>query len=407
MKSEIPPGWSMERIDDLASVVTGATPKAGNPKHFGEVVPFLTPSDIPGGQRRVTTSRFLSQAGAVAFKTRLIAKGTPCFVAIGSTIGKTCVAPAQTLMNQQIHASIPKPFVADGGFLYYALTQHAEKMRQIAGGSATPILKKSAFEAFKLPVPSLDEQRRIAWVLGSLDDKIENNRRIAKTLEEIAETLFKARFVDFVDHDDLVESEIGPISTGWAAVPVRDLAKYVNGKAFTKFGNGQGRMVIRIAELRSGPGNSTVYTDHEAEPDFVAQPGDLLFAWSGSLDIYRWYREEALINQHIFKVVPEGYPAWFVLHALKYVMPHFQAIAADKATTMGHIKRSHLAEYRVAVPPPEDLARLDVEFAPLYARALQAQMEVETLTRTRDELLPRLISGQIRVPETGGEDPPA
>jgi type I restriction enzyme S subunit len=295
----------------------------------------------------------------------------------------------------------------DGRFLQYALVANKPRLLALAGAGATrEALTKAMLSKFEIEVPATEEQRRISAVLGSLDDKIESNRRIAKTLGEIAATLFKARFVDFVDRDDLVESEMGPIPSGWKAVTVGDLAKYVNGKAFTKFGNDQGRMVVRIAELRSGPGNSTVYTDHKAEPDFVAQPGDLLFAWSGSLDIYRWYREEALINQHIFKVVPEGHPAWFVFHALKHVMPHFQAIAADKATTMGHIKRSHLAEYRVAVPLPESLARHDAEFAPLFAQALQAQVEVETLTRIRDELLPRLISGQIRVPVTGGEGSP-
>jgi type I restriction enzyme S subunit len=247
-------------------------------------------------------------------------------------------------------------------------------------------------------LPPLDEQSRIARVLGSLDDKIENNRRIAATLEQIAATLFKARFVAFVGHDDLVESEIGPIPRGWSAMPVGDLASYVNGKAFTKFGNGRGRMVIRIAELKSGPGAATVYTDHDADPDFIANAGDILFAWSGSLDVYRWHREQALINQHIFKVVPRGYPKWFVYYALKLVMPEFQAIASDKATTMGHIKRSHLNDFAVAVPPAGELGVSDKVFEPLFDLALQARIEIETLARIRDLLLPRLVSGQIRVP---------
>jgi type I restriction enzyme S subunit len=249
-----------------------------------------------------------------------------------------------------------------------------------------------------ITLPPIEEQSRIARILGSLDDKIENNRRIAETLERIAATLFKARFVDFVDHDDLVESEIGPIPRGWSAMPVGDLASYVNGKAFTKFGNGRGRMVIRIAELKSGPGGATVYTDHDADPEFIAEPGDMLFAWSGSLDVYRWHREQALINQHIFKVVPRGYPKWFVYYALKLVMPEFQAIASDKATTMGHIKRSHLTDFAVAVPPAGELGASDKVFEPLFDLALQARIEIETLARIRDLLLPRLVSGQIRVP---------
>lgn len=264
-------------------------------------------------------------------------------------------------------------------------------------------IRGSDLARVQVPCPDVEEQHRRARVLGVLDDKIESNRRIAATLEEIAATLFKARFVDFIDHDDLVEGDIGPIPRGWAVVPIAALARYVNGKAFTKYGNDRGRMVIRIAELRSGPSGSTVYTDHEAESDFMAYPGDILFAWSGSLDVYRWHRDPALINQHIFKVIPSEYPPWFAFYALKHVMPHFRAIAADKATTMGHIKRSHLGEYFLAVPPADELATFDAAFRPAFDFALAARVETETLAALRDALLPKLISGQIRVPDDAFE----
>lgn len=263
-------------------------------------------------------------------------------------------------------------------------------------GSGQPQLNATIMKDFEFPLPPLDEQHRIAWILGSLDDKIDSNRRLAKSLEDAATALFKANFTDLIGQEDLIMTEARQIPRGWALVPIAELAQYVNGKAFTKFGNGRGRPVIRIAELRSGFGHSTVYTDHVTEPEFLAQPGDILFAWSGSLGVYRWYRDEALINQHIFKVIPSGYPAWFVFFALKYVMPRFRSIAADKATTMGHIKRAHLSEYAIAVPPSELLAKHDAEFSPLFDRALQAWVEIETLKQIRDQLLPRLLTGQIR-----------
>jgi type I restriction enzyme, S subunit len=261
-----------------------------------------------------------------------------------------------------------------------------------------PYVSLTEQKGLSLDLPPLDQQRAIGGIFHALDGKIENNRRLTKTLEEIASALFKARFIDFLGCDDLVESGIGPIPQGWSSTLIGDLARYVNGKAFTKFGNGQGRMVIRIAELRSGPGKSTIYSDHETEPDFMAAPRNILFAWSGSLDVYRWHRPEALINQHIFKVIPKGFPDWFVFHALKYVMPHFQAIAADKATTMGHIKRADLHAFSVATPPAPALREHDAVFAPLFERAFAASREAETLAQVRDQLLPRLISGQILIP---------
>jgi type I restriction enzyme S subunit len=116
--------------------------------------------------------------------------------------------------------------------------------------------------------------------------------------------------------------------------------------------------------------------------------------------VYRWYRDEALINQHIFKVIADGVPQWMVYFSLKTVMRQLQGIAADKATTMGHIKRSDLARFSIAVPPAEELQRFDSFFAPTFDYSLTAVVETETLTTIRDALLPKLISGNIRVPDT-------
>jgi type I restriction enzyme S subunit len=271
-------------------------------------------------------------------------------------------------------------------------------------GTAVPHISAGQIASFEAALPPRDEQERIASILGTLADKVDSNRRLAALVDEIARALFRAHFVDFLGVQESEDSALGLIPKGWTAQPVAALAQYVNGKAFTKFGNGRGRMVIRIADLKSGPGGSTVWTDHEADDDFIARAADILFAWSGSLDVYRWYREEALINQHIFKVIPTDVPDWFVYLSLKQVMPYFQAIAADKATTMGHIKRSHLSEASVAVPPSDEMARWDEVFTPLFGLSLGAEIESQTLNRLRDELLPKLVSGQIRVPETADQD---
>ncbi len=121
----------------------------------------------------------------------------------------------------------------------------------------------------------------------------------------------------------------------------------------------------------------------------------------GALDVYRWTREEAIINQHIFKVIPNDLPAWLVHDRLKAVMPIFQSIAKDKATTMGHIQRGHLESTTVPMPQPEQIKRLDAQLRPLWDRLLLAERQIHTLAALRDVLLPELLSGRIRVPKTG------
>ena len=272
-----------------------------------------------------------------------------------------------------------------------------------AVGATMPNLNTSILGNVPVALPPISEQQRIAAVLGALDDKIDSNRRLAGALEETAAALFRARFIDFLGVEDLRDTEAGPIPRGWKQGSLADLAKFVNGKAFTKDANGEGRPILRIKELKSGVGDTTPWTDITAPEENVARHHDILFAWSGSLDVYRWSGPEAVINQHIFKVVPNGYPAWFVFRWIHAHMPGFQAIARDKATTMGHIQRRHLAEAPVPIPDPETLAAARDVVDPLDAQTSVLAAETMTLTAVRDALLPRLVSGVIRVPET--DDP--
>ncbi len=172
---------------------------------------------------------------------------------------------------------------------------------------------------------------------------------------------------------------------------------FVNGKAFTKDATATGRVVIRIAEQNSGLGGSTVRNTLDVADDHLARPGDLLFARSGSLTLHRWFREERIVNQHIFKVVPQnGTPTWLMYQALQAKLAAFRAIAADKATTMGHIQRKYLEE-PVHLPSETAIATVDPITTSLWDRALAAEQESLILTELRDTLLPELMSGRMRV----------
>jgi type I restriction enzyme S subunit len=191
------------------------------------------------------------------------------------------------------------------------------------------------------------------------------------------------------------------ISQAVDRVSVAELARFVNGGAYTKGATGTGRMVIRIAELNSGPGGSTVYNDIDVPDEKVVHPGDILMSWSGSLGVYRWFRDQAIVNQHIFKVIPTRYPAWLVFDRLDAVMPVFRGVAADKATTMGHIQRGHLASTNVEIPVVPKIEQLNEMLWPLWGRWLSAEREVVRLAELRETLVPELLSGRMRVPEEG------
>ncbi len=233
--------------------------------------------------------------------------------------------------------------------------------------------------SLRLSLPPVREQRGIAEVLGALDDKIAANTALASTA------------------DALLTLHLGRMTKGAPEMPLSQVAHFVNGKAFTKGASGTGRVVIRIAELNSGLGGSTVFSDIDVADQYLARPGDVLFAWSGSLTLSRWFRAEGIINQHIFKVIPRpGYPTWFVHGLIARLLPYFKSVAADKATTMGHIQRHHLD---VLGPVPDDAMITDSNalMTALWDRALNAERESLQLAELRDVLLPELMSGRIRV----------
>jgi type I restriction enzyme S subunit len=248
-------------------------------------------------------------------------------------------------------------------------------------GSVQPMLNRNYIAKVQVRVPPTSVQRAIADVLGALDDKIAANAKLAATADDLARTIFAEMQPDGV------------------VVPLSSTARFVNGRNFTKDADGQGRVVARIAELNSGVGGSTVRSSAEAQDDNIARPGDVLFAWSGSLTLRRWFRDEALVNQHIFKVIADhGYPRWLVHQLILDKLDDFKATAADKATTMGHIQRHHLDE-PVILPGPSELESNDITMSALWERALGAERESVELADLRDTLLPALMSGRLTVSE--------
>lgn len=276
------------------------------------------------------------------------------------------------------HAHVVKGnHLSDTRFLSYILA-----ITDVSGyltGSTQPKLTRAAMDSIQLMIPELDEQKEIVEVLGALDDKIVANTNLIATVDSLAQAQF---------HTALHDSQPQPLSS---------LASFVNGKAFTKGASGTGRVVVRIAELNSGIGKSTVFSDAEVDDKHVARPGDILFAWSGSLTLHRWFRDEAIVNQHIFKVIPnEGIPDWLIYELLRNKIEDFKMIAADKATTMGHIQRKHLDEL-VLVPSEVAQGEIAPLMESLWQTALTAERENLTLAATRDALLPQLMSGKLRV----------
>ena len=275
----------------------------------------------------------------------------------------------------------------------------------------------------RITLPPLAEQRAIAHVLGTLDDKIELNRRMNETLEEMARALFKSWFVDFepvrakmegrwrrgeslpgmpaelyeLFPGRLVGSEVGEVPEGWEVKALDGIATFLNGLALQKYpATGDAALpVIKIAQLRAGHTIGSDSASAEIPPQYVVHDGDVLFSWSGSLELVVWAGGDGALNQHLFKVWSDSYPQWLYYHWVREHLRGFREIAAGKATTMGHIKRHDLSDALTVIPPAAMLKAMDGHTRPLLQEGLSLRIQSRTLATLRDALLPELVSGEV------------
>jgi type I restriction enzyme S subunit len=340
----------------------------------------------------------------------------------GATVGKVGRFPdsrERFYLNQRVgKVQLVKSDSADYRYLYYILSQDSY-IRQMAGtadGSAQANISSKQIESLEIPLPPLPEQRRIAKILGDLDDKIELNRNMNETLEQMARALFKSWFIDFdpvrakmegrqpegMDAETaalfpsrLVESDLGLIPDGWEVKALDRIASFLNGLALQKYppSSGQTLKVIKIAQLRSGNTFSADECSSEIPSDYVIEDGDVLFSWSGSLEVEIWCGGVGALNQHLFKVTSDVMPSWFCYQWLRHFLPVFREIAADKATTMGHIQRKHLSETLLILPGPELLGAMTSAMMPIHSQLINNNIKSRTLASLRDTLLPQLMRG--------------
>jgi type I restriction enzyme S subunit len=334
----------------------------------------------------------------------------------GITFARCCKVPERILpacVNQHVSIIRVDPSKVDADFILAYLT-HPEVKTYIesfnAGGSRRAITK-GHIESFRLALPTITEQNQIGHMLSTLDAKIEFNEKKSKTLDSVASALFRSWFVEFepvsaktdgreseiardllnLFPDRFEDSSLGRIPAGWNVMGLDKLGTFRNGLALQKYPAGEGPSLpaIKIAQLRIGNTANADRVSKDIPSEIKVEDGDVLFSWSGSLECVVWTSGSGALNQHLFKVTSELYPKWFYLGWIQHHLPEFRRIAAAKATTMGHIQRHHLREAFIQAASNH--------FDTLLQASISARLQSRTLAALRDTLLPKLISGELRV----------
>jgi type I restriction enzyme, S subunit len=430
-------------------------------------IPVIRGSNLALGTSRFRSDEFVFVSRDTAERlARSLCRPLDIVFTKKGTLGQTGLVPQNgpynlyLLSSNQMKLTVNRK-LADPLFVYYFVssTESTEKIIRDSEVTGVPKTNVTYLRDFPIALPSLPEQRAIAHILGTLDDKIELNRRMNETLEAMARALFKSWFVNFdpvrakaegrarqdgarsgqqrkplnVASDlpwpgaeagaeaegdsglpkhiaDLFpnrfeDSELGEIPNGWKLCGLDEIARFLNGLALQKFlpENRRSLPVIKIAQLRAGSTAGADSASADLNSDYIVEDGDVLFSWSGSLECKLWCGGRGALNQHLFKVTSADFPKWYYYLWIHEHLASFRHTAAGKATTMGHIQRHHLSDAKVIVPDSEVLAAADKALSPLIEHIVQRQIESRTLGALRDTLLPKLISGELRALNTSIE----
>ena len=376
--------WVVKNLDEVVEYFIDYRGKT--PVKTGSGIPLITAKIVKDGCLQ-TPTEFISVEDYPLWMTRGYPEVNDVVLTTEAPLGEVAliknknVALAQRIITLRGYKNI-----LDNKFLKYWLQseQGQYELESRASGTTVFGIKSSILKKIPISLPPYNEQVAISSVLYSIDEKIDLLHRQNKTLESMAETIFRKWFIEEPQEE-------------WDTVPLSKVATFTNGLACQKFPaiSGEPSMpVLKIKELSSGISSNTDLATANIKEDYIVNHGDVIFAWSASLMVKIWSGPVCVLNQHLFKVTSDTYPKWFYLEWCKHYLKEFISISQSHATTMGHIKRKDLDEAMVKIPSNNELVNMTAKIGPLLDQRIE---KIKILEKLRDTLLPKLMSGEVRV----------
>lgn len=385
-------GWRECKLGEISSKIgSGATPTGGEQSYKKDGIALIRSQNIYDFNFSSEGLAYIDEKQAYDLRNVEVVQNDILINITGESVTRSCIVPKQYLparVNQHVSIIRPLKEKADFQFVFYYLQSIKPELNSMAEiGCTRRALTKDMLENIDIPLPSLFEQRTIASVLSGLDDKIDFLNKQNKTLEAMAETLFRQWFVVEVNDE-------------WGEKPLSSIANFLNGLACQKYppiNEIEKLPVLKIKELGSGISESSDWATSNINEEYIVNAGDVIFAWSASLMVKIWDGEKCVLNQHLFKVTSEDFPKWFYYRWCKHHLAEFISISSSHATTMGHIKRGDLDTAMVIVPTEADLNNMSEQMTPLLEKQIFNARQIRVLEKLRYILLPKLMSGEVRV----------
>lgn len=399
-------------ISDLADIISGGTPNTRIREYWDGDIPWLSVADFNTGYRWVNSADKCITKLAADNSPVNILQESDIIISARGTVGAIAQVKRPMAFNQSCYGLRGKMGCSDTNYLYYALKNAVHELKEKSHGAVFSTIIKETFSLISIPIWPLPEQRRIAHILGTLDDKIENNRKTAKTLEAMAQAIFKSWFVDFdpvrakmagesresickrlkitpeildLFPDRLVDSELGEIPEGWHIKTVGEIVERVpvGAKYDTKTVFKTGKVPV-LDQGRSG-----IIGYHNETPGIHASPNNPIIIFANHTCYMRLIPYDFSTIQNVLPFYGDGVDTFWAYFATR-----------DKISFSEY--KGHWPDFileTVIVPSKALTTYFRAIISDLMSAIFAADTMNESIPKIRDTLLPNLISGNIRVPE--------
>ena len=384
-------------IGDLGTIVTGNTPPRNRPELYGNHTPFIKATDISELEKYTyNPEECYSEEGYNKYIKSLIPKGSTCVVTIGSIGKKMTMAHCDLFINQAMNAIIPNACF-DSEYVYYAVKNVLGNIKTLDSGTASgrENVSKSAFSKMEIWVEEeLPIQQRIATILSRYDSLIENYQKQIKLLEESAQRLYKEWFIDFRFPGHENTKIVDGVPEGWKKKKLIELVDVQYGYAFDGKlfnSNSEGMPILRIRNIPDG--RTSDYTTEEASVDYVVHNGDIVIGMDGIFHINTWSGGDAYLVQRACSFRPiEEVIKGFIFQAIKEPIKYFEQTLVG--STVAHLGKKHIDSIEILIPNRKVLFKF---LQDIYNQRQNMLYQIRHLTEARDRLLPKLMSGEIKV----------
>ena len=402
--------WKEVRLGDICTrVCSGGTPKSTNLSYYGGEIPWLNTKEIDFN-RIYSTEKTITDSGLNNSSAKWIVPNTVTVAMYGATAGKSCIVKVPMTTNQACCNLTINNEVADYEFVYYLLKNDYTTLASLANGGAQQNLNAQIIKDYVLQMPSLADQRRIASILSSLDRKIELNNKINADLEEMAQAIFKNWFVDFEPFKDgkFVDSELGMIPEGWKVGTIGDIVEFQNGFTFSSkdFSENGEYKIITINSVQDGclvtEGSSKVTEYPTKMPAYCKlQSGDILLSLTGNVGRCCLVTEtNLLLNQRVAKIkAKECYDNSFSYALFRLKETKELLISISRGTAQANLSPVEASKLPMVIPSEDARKSFSMISDSIMNKIISIHIENSRLSSLRDTLLPRLMSGELEVPE--------